>query len=214
MNTTLKLLLVALCVLFFGCNNDENQPGGASSITNDGVLSGKIVDYVPNPIDSVMALGESFKEKWSGSIVSTGDFSVRITVPELSKFGTMSGLTVSDSTAMTGTIYVYVYRNKRLTGVLKKSNYDTDTISKAGMSYSSFVYSDRAFTVKGTHLFTNKSDNMTYTNNDTYQITLKKGWNELVYRINNYTITTNSISSSTTLSNTIPSDLQWYIFKL
>lgn len=192
----------------YSCQKDENILTVSSSITNDGVLSGKILDFVPSSIDSVKALDFSFVGK--GKVASTGDFSIGLAVPVLTKLAKLSGVVVSDSIAMTGTVSIFSFLNIKNNGVLYKCNYAIDTLNKAGMSISVFIYSDRPVRLTGTHTETHTSDNNTQTSNYTvfYNVMMKKGWNELVYKVISYKRTTNSETMSESLTNNITGDLQ------
>lgn len=211
MNTIYKFIFVALCVTFFSCNKDENLSTGASSITSDGVLSGKIVDFVPNSIDSVKVLGSG--NIGARKVLSSGDFTIGLSVPQLSRSGNLSGVTLSDINAMTGSVSINTYLNNNFNGSIRKCNFDSLYINKAGMSYSMFVYSDRDFTMKGTHIETGIRVDRTEKFTANYQVALKKGWNELVTKVDLYTLTSNSLIQTQTVTNIITPDLQWHFVK-
>lgn len=211
--TTFWLIFVTVCIVFFSCQKDETLTKGSSSITSEGVLSGKIVNFIPNSIDTVKAW-----ENYSigtGEVTSTGDFSIRLMVPVLYKLGTFSGVTVSDTTAMTGTLSVYSFLNLYTNGVLNKCNYTTDSLNKTGMASSIFLYSDKVVTIKGTHKETVTSVSNTHTSNFTviYDVIIKKGWNELVYRVTSNIQTKNNNTMSESLTNAITDDLEWHYFR-
>jgi hypothetical protein len=214
MKTTFRLILVTICIAFLSCQKDENLTISKSSITNGGVLNGKIVNYVINSIDSVKAWNNFFVG--TGKVASTGDFSIGLTVPILLKLGTLSGVTISDSTAMTGTVSIFSFLNFYNNGVLSKCNYTADSLNKAGISNSVFIYSDRVVRINGTHTETFTLDNNTQTSNYNvyYNVMIKKGWNELVYKVISNIQTTNSETISGSLTNTITDDLQWHFFNI
>ena len=147
MKTTFKLILVAVCVTFLSCQKDVNLSTGNSSITIDGVISGKIVNYIPNSIDSVKAYYTD--NVGTCKVSTTGEFSIRLTVPQLDKINLLSGVRVSDTTALGASVNINSYLNNNYAGGLKKCNYYTNDSIKAGMTYSVFTYVDRAFAMKG-----------------------------------------------------------------
>lgn len=207
MKTTLKFILFVIPVFFFSCQKDEITPSVASSITSSGTLSGIISGYVPNTVDSVKAEVESLIG--TSKVTSTGGFSIGLSIPELTMMHSLSGVAVSDTTAMTGTLSVGCFKNGILYSDLSKSSCSVDSLIIPGMSESLFVYSDRDFTVKGSHTDIYTQGDFSITGIRTYQVTFKKGWNELVSKTNSYSITTNNITEAVTLSNAITSDLKW-----
>jgi hypothetical protein len=209
MRTTLNLIFVAVCVTFYSCQKDDLSKV-SSSITNDGVISGKIVNYVPNSIDSVIT---SYTPVTSSKVSSSGEFSIRLNVPQLSKEGTLSGVTVSDTTAMGGSTNIYSCLNSTLNGDLLKSNFDPNESIKAGMAYSEFFYTDRSFTMKGTNVYLYTTSNQTMSYTTAYDVTFKRGWNEVVCKIISYSTTMVSETKSETYTNNITPDLQWHFFK-
>lgn len=211
--TTFKIILVAVCISFFSCqkNGDEKLPTDNSSISIDGVLSGKIVNYVANSIDSVKARNTDYVG--TSKVLSTGYFSIGLTLPQLEKIGSLSGVMISDTTALGGSATITSYLNSYENGEVIKCNYANDSINKPGMAYSSFVYTDRAFTMKGTHEETYMEGDISETSSTVYNVTFKKGWNEVVTKITSYSSTSNNLTSSVSMTNVITSDLQWYFFK-
>ncbi len=207
--TIFKLILVILCITFFSCQKDDLS-ASKSSVTSDGLIKGKIVNFVPNSIDSVSAIIEYLDG--SGSVSTTGDFSFILEVPELGMILAEKGLTISDPNAMIGsTVTFYSYLNKNLAGALKKCNYTNDSTAVTGMAYSYFIYSDRTFTMKGTHVNTYMFLNTTQSY--VFNITLNKGWNELVRKLTSYTSSANITTESISVTNNITSDLQWQSLK-
>jgi hypothetical protein len=207
--TTFSLILVVAGITFFSCQKDDLSTN-RSSVTSDGLLRGKIVNFVPNSIDSVSALIEYLVG--SGKVSTTGDFSIGLKVPELGQIEAEKGVTISDPNARIGsTVTFYSYLNNNLAGALKKCNYTNDSIIVTGMAYSYFIYSDRTFTMKGTTVKTHMYQNTTQTY--VFNITLNKGWNELVREITSHTSTVNSPTESISVTNNITSDIQWQSLK-
>ncbi len=211
MKTIFNLVLIAVCVTFFSCQKDDVSTGN-SSITSDGVISGKIVNYVANSLDSVKARNTNYVG--SGLVLSTGEFTIHLTIPELSKIGSLSGVAISDTTVMGGAVAIRAYLNNSIQGDLQRCNYANDSLNKAGLSYSSFIYTDKPLTLKGTHIETYTGGGYTENSTNFYDVTFKKGWNEVVFKITAYSSTTNSLTESVSMTNIIPSDLQWHFIKL
>jgi len=205
--TTFHLILMAVCVTFVSCHKDDLSTR-SSSITSDGLLTGKIVNYVPNSIDSLSAYYTN--DVGSSKVSTNGDFSIRLNVPQLEKINLLSGVTVSDTTAMGASVNINAYLKNIDVGGLKKCNYITTDSIKAGMSYSMFFYVDKTFSVKGTHVEINGFNTRKLT--VVYDVTFKKGWNELVYKITSYSSTGLNETTSAIYTNIITSDLQWHFF--
>jgi hypothetical protein len=71
------------------------------------------------------------------------------------------------------------------------------------------MYSDRTFTIKGTENVDNVYYGITSNRTLNYSITFKKGWNEIVLRVDSYSLTSTTYTEVDTYSNTVTSDLQW-----
>ena len=211
MKIAFYFILVSLCVTFSGCQKDEELPVVLTSITTGGIFNGTIMEYVAGSVDSVQSLNTTILG--SSVVSSLGKFSMKLIVPPLSVMGTLSGVLVSDSTAMTGSFYMNSFKGQSVTGELKKCNFATDTLNKPGMSYALFVYSDRAFTMNGMRNQTSTWGNKTYSYDNNYDVAINKGWNELIVKLISYNETTTSLRSSVILTNTITADLQWRNFK-
>jgi len=209
------LSLMALSLAFISCNKTADIPGVSSSITSNGVISGTVVNNVANIIDSISVVGNGLIGK--SLLSSTGQFSFTINIPSnfsLYPIGNEgSGVTVSDSTALTAAFQgIYSYKKGIMSGVLLKINSTTDSLNKAGISVSYFVYSDRVVKMLGTHISTETINGITYKTTSIYNLTLNKGWNEFTCTVNSYSKIANSYTESDSYSNTIGSDLQWRYF--
>jgi len=214
MKILFNLIFVAICVTFSSCQKDENLSANNSSITSDGLLKGKIVNYIPNSIDSLNAI--IYYIAGTGKVSTTGNFSISLIVPMLEMINVKKGLTVSDTNAMVGlgSVVFCSYLNNSYTGVLKKCNYTDDSAGITGMAYSYFVYSDRTFTIKGTYVNTYLYKNtINTTQSYDFNVTLNKGWNELVRKLISCTSTVNSTTELISVTNNITPDLQWHYLK-
>lgn len=209
MKSTFRIIVVVLVATFYGCQKSDVSPGVSSSVTIDGVFSGTIVND-SNWIDSIIAYG--FSENildnrlvtlGKSAMLSNGKFSLVLTNPVLNEIGSYpSGVVVSDTTAMIGYLHVLgAFKSGIYTGFVYKANYNLNDSIKAGESESQFMYSDRIFTIKGTDKHVS-----TYNSKVNYNITIKKGWNEIVWRV---VSVSNVATEVETVSNTVTSDLQW-----
>ena len=210
MKTTFKISVIVLLAAFYGCQNDLSS-GVNSSITSDGVFSGTIVND-SNRIDSIKVYSDIIIGK--GAVSSVGKFSVALTTPVLRKIGSApSGVIVSDTTAMVVSVYdLEAYKGGINTGYIYKSNSITSSLSstvKAGVSSSMLMYSDRTFTIKGQEVHSSTYNGITSNQKANYSVTLKKGWNELVAKIDSYSKTSTTETTVETLSNEVTTDLQW-----
>ena len=216
MKTVFNLILVVVCLTVFSCKKDEvtQTVSNPSSITTNGVLSGVIINDSTFFIDSVIVEDE-YENIVSSTAPSKGAFSISLKIPHLSKYGKApAGVTCSDTSAMTGRIYLYTYDQYQRRGSIIKSNFnqEIDYNMRSGKSESSFVYSDRTFTENGSHTDTyisgpNKVKITTITNYS--NVKRNKGWTELVETIDSYVQTSESITAVITISNVISSDLKW-----
>jgi len=215
MKTTFKIIVIVLFAAFYGCQKNDVSMDLNSSITSDGVLSGIIVND-SNRIDSIKAFGDD--NLLGKSAVSTaGNFSLALTTPILRKIGTPpSGVVVSDTTAMVTSVYnIQAFKSGIFTGHVYKSNSITSSLSsnvKAGVSSSLLMYSDRAFTINGQEVHTSTNNGITSNSKLNYSITFKKGWNEIMLKVDTYSTTSTTSTVVETYSNTITADLQWRYF--
>ena len=216
MKINFNLFVLALSLALFSCNKTEVSVSEKSSITNDGIFSGKIVNYSSTAIDSIKSVKSSNSSLLDKSKVTTdGKFSMSLSTPILRKIGSKKGIIISDTTALIGNLEeLYTYKNGSRTGVIRKCNFTTDSVNSAGMSNSAFIYADRAITVKGTELYSYTFGDYSENSTLNYNITLKKGWNELVVKIDAFSQTTTSVTSTNSATNIITSDLQWRYFEV
>ena len=212
MKSAFNLILITIIVSFYSCKNDENVSTVNSSITNNGTLSGIILNYKSGKIDSVKAVGSYLIGK--SELSSVGKFSIDLSIPQVSRVGTADGYVVSDSSAMIGYLHVDTYHGGELNGGLYKCNFSRDSITKAGESNCYFLYSDRTFTLKGSHTYTQSNESLTYVTTLTYNVIIKKGFNELDARIDSYIVTPSGITSSKSMSNVISSEDQWRYYSI
>jgi len=207
--TVLNFILIAQCIILLSCKKDDIENLGTPSISLSGVLSGNIADYSLGLIDSVKL--DSYNMTGKSVVSSDGNFSIIINNPEIYKIGTVSELEVSDTNAMMAwTATLYAYKNEIETGELTKCNYTSlEDQYYEGMAYSLYWYSDRVITIKGPMEY----QDSTFTSTTNYDITLKRGWNELVMNNDLYSVTNNDTTMAASLTNKITADLKWHYFK-
>jgi hypothetical protein len=207
MKTTFRVILMVLVAAFYSCKN-EDMSGVGSSITSDGVLSGTIVNNAFAASDFII-YDYYYSEGGECSVTTDGKFSMSLSTPYLKQIGSIKGVSVSDTTSLIGHIKFSSYKPLTKQFELKKCNYTTDSIRTAGMSFSEFIYADRAFTQKGIQIVSYQYG--VYTKNETYVFNLKfkKGWNEMVEKVDSYSLTGTNITEKISFSNKVSSDLQW-----
>jgi len=204
MKITLKVVLIVLVAAFYSCGKDEVS-SASSSITSAGVISGTISNYGVSPVDSI-----HFNR--TTAIVSTvGKFSSTLAIPassDLHKFEAATGMEINDINALVcEPINIVAFHNGR-GGVLLKTNASENMTSLDGTSFSVFVYCDRDVALKGS--VNGGMDNvggLDISGMMTYDVKLKKGWNEMILTIEKLSMITGEATIK--LSSTIPSDLKW-----
>ena len=208
MKPIFKVLLMSLVVAFCSCKDDEVS-SAPSSITSAGVISGTISNYGLLPADSI-----AFSPEFGSKVTSDGKFSVTLTVPQmydLEELGTIEGTVVSDSTAMCNKeiLAAIVYLNGQQAGVMMKTNFSATSLSSLGSAFSTFVYCDRNVTIKGSN--TEKINGGVYSGTVTskWDVNYKKGWNEIVMKIESFSMSGGSLEETISISSNIPNGLKW-----
>jgi len=205
MKTTFRIIILVLVAAFYGCQKSDVSPDVSSSISSDGVLSGTIIND-SNRVDSIKDL-DFFNNRvvtsGKSAVTSSGIFSIVLTNLILNKIETYpNGVHVSDTMAMIGYLDIIgAFKSGMYIGYIYKANFNLNDNQKAGESESQFVYSDRIFSIKGTDMHAG-----IYNSKVNYNITFKKGWNEIVWRLVSFSTTLTDVE---TYSNTVTSDLQW-----
>jgi len=203
---------------FYGCQKSDVSPDVSSSITPDGAFSGTIVND-SNRIDFIKAY-DFIVDSYNGfedsiilgksAVSSNGKFLLVLTKPILSQIGTVtSGVVVSDTTAMVGYVSGFdAYKGGIKIGTINKGNYRLIDTTKVEICSSQFMYSDRAFTIIGTEIYKNTYNGITSNDTSNYNITVKKGWNEITW-VGFYSGTPTTATIVETNSNTVTSEMQW-----
>ena len=217
----LSLSVGMVCV---SCGGDEDEPSANTSSLSNSALSGKVESF-DGSASTVKAMVYSYTTSSTiqssvgeGAISSGGNFSMTLATPDNSYLGKIEADssfagTISDPTALVSQneLEIGAYSGNSLVGVLLKANFSgsVDDISTEGAAYSMFIYSNKEVTVSGKSSFseTYSGYQMSYVENCNF--TLKKGWNELVFKLSKFSYTNTSITEEVTLTNTISSDLKW-----
>ncbi len=203
MKTTFNVILFVLVATFYSCGKDEVS-STSSSITSSGLISGTISNYGVSPVDSIHFNGNN------AIVLSEGKFSSTITIPksvDLHDFEVPTGVEISDVNALISELKIVPYSNSGV-GELMKTNFSENVTSFEGFAFSEFIYCDRDIAVKGS--FSGDIDIMSGVSIGgiiTFDVKLKKGWNEVVSTIEKISLTTGD--ATVRVSNTIPSDLKW-----
>ncbi|MEI6556149.1 MAG: hypothetical protein WCL70_11200 [Paludibacter sp.] len=191
-------LIIFLSLVLVGCENAD--------VTLDGTLHGTIDSYSSTSFNVVKFIDlQSSSETVLGSCTpeSSGKFSMTLSVPSLSTLANaQSGISVSDKSAQIGMGGVLgAYKNANLAGYLIKTNLTSfsGSITEINGSLALFMYSDRNVTLKGSF--------SSGTTTESYDLNLKKGWNEVNFKMN-----MSSTTSTVSITGTVPSDLKWKFF--
>ena len=226
MKPTLKpvLLLSLSVILFTSCNkNVDNEPTTNSTnqiVTTDGVIKGIISNYTSGTYDAIVGYDSGFtltdgldphasidnlgSPLGSCNVGNNGSFTLNLSTTSLTSIGTVipSGVTVSDKNARLGGVgfgsfFISIFMLSK-SGSMVGGLYKSDAMAGGSTNvafFSLFLYSDRDFTINGTTQGTWRGGNMIY------NLTLKKGWNEIGLKITN---------TSYEYSNSIPANMKWF----
>jgi hypothetical protein len=213
---TVFILSLSLIVCV-GCSNEDNDPSvetSDQSVTTTGTISGTIENYVSGEINNIECHdGSNGGISGKSTISSKGKFSMTLSIDNMnldtwSREKIPAGVTVSDPNALYGAIYLGAYKDATELGTVEKSNSQVeqgDEPNDLGDAFSKFVYSNKLVTIKGTN-----SDDDLYN----YNFTLKKGWNEIVFKVTaQSTNSSGNVVRTISITNDIPSDLKWKYFK-
>jgi len=202
MKTILKSILLGtiFCFAMFSCNSDE--------LTTGGTLTGTIADYVTGSIDSLKCCANDSIDSIIGktAVLSNGKFTLILTAPTGSKVKKMTGVVISDSTAQWGTGKIYAFKSHLPIGSVTKCNFthNSSATPTVGDGYVMLVYSTKPFSLKGSLV----KDTVT----TTYDMNLKSGWNQVLYKLTEYTISATGRKLTYTNTTSIPTDLKWRYF--
>ena len=234
MKTIFKLVLFIVVAAFYSCGKDENVSSAESSITPSGFIRGTIVNYATSPAELI-----TFNDDFIADVSKVGDFSIILPIPKMpyfSQIGAISGVQISDTEALISEpVDIVAYHNGQ-EGELMKTNItssinslinitldstsltditsDTaslpditlDLTKLQGVALSLFIYADREVTLRG--MCDGTVDDFEGT--IIYDLKYKKGWNEVVLKIEKVSKTTGDVTMR--MSSTIPSDLKWMYF--
>jgi len=196
LKTVSQILFLSLVLV--SCNNAD--------VSLDGTLQGTIDNYSTSSFNIVKCidLGSS-NESVLGSCTpaSSGKFSMTLSIPKLNSMGNEpTGVTVSDKNAQIGTGGILLaYKDANVVGYVIKTDISSfdGSIDEINGNLVLFMYADRSVTIKGSETSGSSTE--------TYDLKLKKGWNEI-----NFKVSATSSKSSISISSTVPSNLKWKYF--
>ncbi len=201
---TLTFFILSFCILSCENGNDpsnsttDNETG--SSITSEGIITGKIENYKTNSVNL------SFLKSEIPQIApNSKNFKINALVPNLKKISESNFASISNESSTL--IYfdaeprIYYETANNETGRLTRTNMkieQDEIIYEMGGIYTTFAYVDKAILIKGT------------INGRDIDLNLKKGWNEIACKLMS---NTNSESWIWSFSTILPSNLKWYYIK-
>jgi|GEM_PF-2672069 len=226
MKTLSKLLLFSFFFFLVACDKtgDENElPNSLSSIKDGKTLSGKITNFSGTEITKLKLIGEGEWDEESGdtkdellaecNVTSNGEFSLTLKTPSNSNLKNIQDLMggnfegdISDKGAFVSNYdflgAIAAYKGDEEIGYVFRGNSDMfEDWAQPPFSVSLLIYSDRKITIKGQ----DRSTENGHSHNCYYDFTLYKGWNEVVWKVLEYT----SSKSSVSISNVNTDDMQW-----
>jgi hypothetical protein len=175
--------LAAVSVVFVGCDKDDDEEG--AGIENGG-FDGKIQATVSTgsvAVDAVKAFvsneGEDYYEVASGKY-ENGGFTINLpaTVPakyleQLFDDGIPKSIKISDTNAKAAAFFgIEAYKGEDEVGSFY---YDLEVNDYSSIE-AFFIYADRDVTITGSWTETDEED---WTSTETYNVSLKKGWNKM-----------------------------------
>jgi len=228
----LAILIAAISILITGCSKDDDVATVASgAFTASGDVNDIIDGANSGNVDSLYFMIESaidYDDLVVGKAkVQNGAFSVKldsiqrkhlfkVKLSELMGDDGLvsSNMSISDTTAyMTEEdgLIIEAYKSNKSVGSIYRTNYTLSQVNDEqllkGFAYGNYIYCNKGFTIKGTSKYTERTGNTTWeTHYNTYDMVLRKGWNEIVYQITD--ISGSDISVSI-VANTEPSGMRW-----
>lgn len=217
--TGIVIFTLVSAILNFSCTTDPTEEdiiNTLSSIKDGKILSGKIANYQSVDIDKLEIYTVNYEDDtWEpiitviaeGDISDNGQFSLTLQTPSdliniQDYLGDDFEGEISDKMAFIfnddflGAISAFK-GNEEIGYVFKGNGSIFEDWAEPPFSVSLFIYSDRKTTVKG-------QDRGSYYSYY-YDFTLNKGWNEIVWKILEYS----DSKSSVKVSNEITEDMVW-----
>lgn len=103
--------------------------------------------------------------------------------------------------------FLFAYKNQKVIGELRKTNFTHNTTSLFGDIYVVLFYVNTSCSIIGTQTQTSGSGKYI----QLWDLNLKKGWNEVAIKTTEYSTTATSTNRTTVASTTIPPDLKWRV---
>ncbi len=212
MNILLKIFFFCtLTVLVLSCEND------LTAIK----ISGEIENYDPAAFDSIICLNYKLDTNYlritayhsmsKCSISKNGTFNATCTEPLYTYPITERIKTpteISDTTVKIAYMRLQAYKNGKISGFLEKCN-EAYMSNPMGNNHALYMYANKDVTVNGS---VRPDQNTTIT----HRLSLKKGWNEIVYTYNYIYNPANIIEALTLnleVTNTTTENLRWRYIK-
>lgn len=204
LKTSAILLVTVLAITGCKDNSDDTSASSESAITASGTLKGTIQSEILTSTDSIYCVGSELYGK--SAVKANGDFSCTLSAPSSSslyQIGSIEGVTVSDTTALTTNFSVY-YVSDESVYMAFRCNSDSIDQTTVGFAMSFFIYSNKAVTITGT-MTEDESFSVKYS------LSLKTGWNEVYVKIlsYNYDQETGVSEFSIEYTSTIPDNMRW-----
>lgn len=191
--------LLTIMLLSYSCSKEDDnsnmKDSPNSSITKDGVLSGKIENYTSETLDDVILRFNDYMSSENGSISTSGNFSIKLKEPDKSELQKITvqfaGSSINNENALISDEgYLLGVKNKISIGGIYCMNDIYYNAYKSGETATGaidiiYFYSNTAVTVKGTNT----------------DIEFKTGWNEVAH--------IRTTATSSLLTTKIPSGLKW-----
>lgn len=229
----LFFVMAAISLLVTGCSKDKDSEPGSStgSIKASGELSATIDGVTDNTVDSVDFWFETnstynYNDLIIGKTkVTNGVFSIKldtIATKYLYKIKDAGLVGIDDTTSLkisyAGTTayisdgegaWIEAYKSKTQVGSLVRTNctlsqYEADQADQTfkGLAVASYIYCNTSVTIIGTLKHTDTDNSYTYN----YNVSLNKGWNEVVVQIT--AVNKPNLTISIT-ANAEPSGMKW-----
>src|ERR1035437_2127148 len=174
--------VLVLSVLLFSCGNQNAPATNNEEVSLDGTINGTIANYSVGVFDAIecIQLESSVTSLGRCTPSADGKFSMKLSTPttfnyDFSNYGT--GITISDPTIKFIEAVLVIYKNNNPVGFILNCNfttvnsfssiYDLDSNLFIGNVCSVLINADRNSTIKGSR------------SSVAYDMTLKKGWNEV-----------------------------------
>ncbi len=196
-----------LSVVLFSCSKNDDPITDDNLATGISVLNVSIQLYKSGQIDTIKLMDYPSPVNAVGVVSTNGQFSLTLKTPVSADLYAvdkmLAGLTVSDNTALISYFFnLEAFKGKLHEGDVERINdlCFQNGFSVVGAVHTTFIYCSKALTISGI-----------YQERDTYNLSLKKGWNEVAVKITAfYDTAVNGSRQQLSYSTDIPLGLNWY----